>query len=663
MHRQRSGFGLFAFYAVVTLIPITILGVLLQRSFQADFDRQGLAQGVAVANSVARSAIDPNLSGDSLADGPTPAERAALGRVAETLIGSGDALRLRLRDRVGHVVFDPRHPTKGPTGGADEEVVEAIADEPVRLLTRINADAVDARQSLGLEAIEVYTPVRSIHNGRALGALEIYVPYAPIAASIQSDSQHITNILIAGLSVLWLLLALVTWSVTRRLRRSVRAQRRLAGTDNLTGLANRSAMLDQLRRALRQSPKSRSLTVAVLDLDGFAHVNKVLGPANGDQFLRHTATLLRDAAGDRDIVARLGGDEFGMVLTDTNARQADEVVARVRRALLTEIELGGIELASEVTVGLVQGRDGDDPGELVRRAGLACRTAKRDNVPTLTYEPTLESFDADRLTLITELRHSINSERLVLYYQPKVATQDGRVVGVEALLRWRHPTRGLLMPGAFIPGAESTELILALTDWVVDEACRQAAIWQTDGHDIPIAVNVSARCLRDPAFADRVLATLVRHRVSAHRLSIEVTETAVISDPTRAAATLRRLAERGMTLSIDDFGAGYTSLGLLDRLPISEIKIDQQFIRPLGTGMEGGAIARGIILLGRELGVTVVAEGVEDDVTLATLAELKCELAQGYTIARPAPVEDFERWLAARAPAAATPLPAATLSG
>ncbi len=192
-----------------------------------------------------------------------------------------------------------------------------------------------------------------------------------------------------------------------------------------------------------------------------------------------------------------------------------------------------------------------------------------------------------------------------------------------------------------------------MTDWVVDEACRQAALWQAAGLDIPIAVNVSARCLRDPAFADRVLTTLMRHRVKADRLAIEVTETAVISDPDRAAATLRRLAQRGMTVSIDDFGAGYTSLALLDRLPISEIKIDQQFVRPLSMGIRAGAIARGIILLGRELGLTVVAEGVEDDETLAALTELGCDLAQGYVIARPAPVGEFERWLAARRAAAA----------
>ncbi|MEP6625537.1 MAG: bifunctional diguanylate cyclase/phosphodiesterase [Acidimicrobiia bacterium] len=648
MHRLRTGFGLFAFYAIVTLIPIAILGALLQQSIRTDLDHRGLDQGMAVANSVARASIDPILSGDTLADGVTAAERSALLKVAMSLADSGDALQLRIRDRLGHVVFDPRAPDRGPTGGPDEEVQKAIGDAPVRLLTRLNADEIDTAKQLGQQAIEIYTPIRSTQSGPALGALEIYVPYSPIAASIDQNARHLTTLLIGGLAGLWMLLAIISWSVTRRLRRAASVQQRLAREDSLTGLANRSALLEQLNERLVASTPSHPVTVAVLDLDGFAHVNKVLGPVNGDRFLRHAADRLRETAATDDVVARLGGDQFAMVFVDTNGRQADALIARIRRALLAEVELGGIELASEVTIGLVQGADGDDPGELLRQAGVACRSAKRDNAPVLSYDVTLEGFDADRLRLVTELRHSINSAALALHYQPKIATVSGQVIGVEALLRWHHPTRGLLLPGAFLPSAESTELILPMTDWVVDEACRQAAIWQDAGLDLPIAVNISARCLRDPTFADRVLTTLMRHHVKADRLAIEVTETAVISNPDRAAATLRRLAQRGMTVSIDDFGVGYTSLGLLDRLPISEIKIDQQFVRPLSMGIRAGAIARGIILLGHELGLTVVAEGVEDDETLASLTELGCDLAQGYLIARPAPVDDFERWLTER---------------
>lgn len=636
------------FYAVTTLIPIVVLGVVLARSFRTDLERRGLEQGVAVAKSVAGSAIDPRLSGDTLADGPTPAERAALGIAAAQLLKNGDALQIRIRDSVGHIVFDPRSPNRAPYGPPDDEVVEAIEGQPVRLLTRMNADEVDHSQALGVRAIEVYTPIGvAVKNSRALGALEIYVAYAPIAASINDSFRSTTILLVIALLALWLILGSISWSVTRRLRRSGAINERLAREDTLTGLANRTEMAGQLRNILASASQDQSVTVATMDLDDFSRINDVLGHANGDRFLCHVAAQVRDTVAPTATVARLGADEFGLVMPDTDSRRAVIVIAAVRRALLEEVELGGIPLSTDFTVGVVQGAAGDDAGELVRRASLACRAAKRAKAPLLTYDESLEDFDADRLILIAELRHSIDDANLVLHYQPKVATVDGAVVGVEALLRWQHPKLGLLMPAAFISAAESTELIIPLTEWVVEAACRQAAAWHLQGRDLPIAVNISGKCLRDSAFADRVLATLMRYRLPAKLLSIEVTETAVISDPPRAAATLRRLAERGMSISIDDFGVGYTSLGHLDQLPIDEIKIDRQFVAPLVTGPDAGAVVRAVVSLGHELGMTVVAEGVEDDVTFATLKELGCDFAQGYAIARPAPIEQLEQWLAA----------------
>ncbi len=653
MRRHRSGFGLFGFYALTSLIPIVILGVVLAQSFRHDLEQRGLEQGVAVANSVARSAIDPTLSGDSLADGPTPTERLKILASATPLLESGQALQLRVRDTTGRVIFDPTHPRQPPTGGPDHEVVEAIHDAPVRLLTRINADEVDRFKPLGTRAIEVYTPIHSVpDSGHALGALEIYVPYAPIAASIDDSYRTIVTLLVVGLFALWCILATISWSVTARLRKSARTNRRLARTDSLTGLANRTAMAETVGRELASIVDGQTVTVIAMDLDGFSHINEVLGHENGDRYLRHVAEQVSDTVGPRDAVARIGGDEFGVVMPDAGERQVAQTVANIRRALLNEVELGGIALTSEVTIGMVHGYAGDDTGELMRQAALACRAAKRDRTLSLEYSPDLEAFDADRLTLMTELRHGITLDQLVLHYQPKVAAVDGRVVGVEALLRWQHPTRGLLAPGVFLPTAESTELITPLTDWVIEAACRQAVQWRNRGRAVPIAVNVSARCLRDSEFADRVLATLVRFGVSPDLLAIEVTETAVISDPVRAASTLRRLAARGMSISLDDFGVGYTSLGQLHQLPIDEIKIDREFVAPLVTDSDDGrnaaAVVRAIILLAHELDMTVIAEGAEDDATIAELTRLGCDLIQGYGIARPAPIEQIDRWLLAR---------------
>ena len=608
-------FGLFGFYALTSLIPIVIPGL------------SSPTRSVKTSNNGGWTRVLPLRT-------PSPG-------------------LLRVRDTTGRVIFDPTHPRQPPTGRPDHEVVEAIHRAPVRLLTRVNADEVDRFKPLGARAIEVYTPIRAVtDSGHALGALETYVPYAPIAASIDDSYRTITTLLFVGLFALWCILATISWSVTSRLRKSARANRRLARTDVLTGLANRMAMAETVGRELASAADGQAVTVIAMDVDGFSHINEVLGHENGDRYLRHVAEQLSATVGPHDSVARIGGDEFGVVMPAADERQVAQTIANIRRALLNEVELGGIALTSEVSIGMVHGYAGGDTGEFMRQAALACRAAKRDRTSLIVYSADLEAFDADQLTLMTELRHGIQLDQLVLHYQPKVATLDGRVVGVEALLRWQHPTRGILLPGVFLPTAESTELIIPLTDWVIKAACQQAAIWRDCGRPVPIAINVSARCLRDPEFADRVLAILVRHGVGPELLAIEVTETAVISDPVRAASTLRCFAARGMTVSLDDFGVGYTSLGQLHQLPIDEIKIDREFIAPLMTDSDDGrnaaAVVRAIILLGHELDMTVIAEGVEDAATIAELTGLGCDLLQGYAIARPAPIDQIDRWLRAR---------------
>ena len=643
MSGKRAGLRLFAFYVVVTLVPIVVLGVVITRSIRADLEQQGLNQGHATARAISHSAVGPVLSGDTLSDGPTPEERTALVRVSQPLLQSGDVLVIRVRDRAGRVAFDPRHITQGVVGAPDDEVVDAIKGEKVVLLTRVGADAVDAAGTRGPRAIEVYTPVFAGNRGDAVGAVEVYVPYEPIAAGIDRSYSQIRWIVLLGLLGLWIVLGVITWSATRRLRRSNADNRVLARRDPLTRMANRFAIVEDVQAALDRAP-DRRMTVAILDIDAFTEINEVLGHANGDRFLQHVATIIDDTVDGTGSTARIGADQFAIARYADAEPSTTEVLDRISRALLVELELDGVTVTAEITVGRVDGDVADGAAELLRRAGVACRTAKQANTPVLTYTPAQEGFDADRLTLVAELRHAIDDGQLVLHYQPKVDATDGTVTSVEALVRWQHPTRGLLPPGAFVPAAESTELIIGLTDWVVDRACAQAAAWRRQGMALPIAVNVSARCLRDHEFADRMLAALQRHDVTSDLITIEITETAVISDPERAAATLRRLAERGMGVAIDDFGVGYTSLAHLDHLPISELKIDREFVAHMTRGTDGGAVVRAVVSLGHGLGMTVVAEGVEDDATLALLAEIGCDIAQGYAIARPAPAETFEAW-------------------
>jgi diguanylate cyclase (GGDEF)-like protein len=420
-------------------------------------------------------------------------------------------------------------------------------------------------------------------------------------------------------------------------------------------MANRFAIVEDVDATIARAEPGR-MTVAILDIDGFTQINEVLGHANGDKFLRHVAAIIDGAVTDGCSTARIGADQFAIARPSDAEPAIGVVVDRIRLALLDELELDGVTVTAEITVGCVEDDTTIGASELLRRAGVACRAAKQVNAPQLSYEPGQEGFDADRLTLVAELRHAIDDGQLVLHYQPKVDAADGVVTSVEALVRWQHPTRGLLPPGAFVPAAESTELIISLTDWVVDRACAQAATWRAQGMPLPIAVNVSARCLRDHEFADRMLAALQRHDVTSDLITIEITETAVIADPDRAAATLRRLAERGMGVAIDDFGVGYTSLAQLDHLPISELKIDREFVAHMTRGADGDAVVRAVVSLGHGLGMTVVAEGVEDDATLTLLAEIGCDIAQGYAIARPAPAETFEAWLRERRATADTPV-------
>jgi diguanylate cyclase (GGDEF)-like protein len=637
---HKAGLRLFALYAVLTLVPIAVLGFVLAQQFRADLERRGLEEGYATAQAISHSAIGPALSGDTLSDGVSPAERRTLIRASQPLLHSGDVLRIRLRDRVGHVAFDPYHTFAGVKGQTDDEVIEAIGGERIMLLTRLGADRVDGSTTEGERAIEVYTPVFAGNRGEAVGAVEVYVPYAPIAHSLAESEQHMTTLLATGLFALWAILAAITYSVTRRIRRSAQATKELARTDVLTGLGNRVA----LKRAVDLTVDAESSVLLVLDLADFGRINDTLGHANGDEFLRHVARTLTDLAPPGATVTRIGGDQFGVLLPETTTAATGDYVEAVRAALHTEYTIDGVAVTAEVAIGRVERTPGMDAVELLRRADLACREARSSKAPLVDWSDTLESFDADRLTLISELRHGIAEDQLVLHYQPKVRVDFGALTGVEALVRWEHPTRGLLMPGAFVPAAESTELIVDMTNWVLDAACRQGAIWQSSGRPLPIAVNVSARCLRDSEFSDRVLAALTRYQLRPELLTIEITETAVVSDPDRAAATLRRIARRGIKISLDDFGVGYTSLSQLDTLPIDELKVDRQFVAGLAGGRDGGAVVRAVVSIGHELGMSVVAEGVEDRATIAKLGSLGCDVAQGYEIARPAPVETFEAW-------------------
>jgi predicted signal transduction protein with EAL and GGDEF domain len=373
-------------------------------------------------------------------------------------------------------------------------------------------------------------------------------------------------------------------------------------------------------------------------------VNDTLGHHNGDRLLVELSRRLASHLRGLDALARLGGDEFGVVLSGVD--QPEEVFNRLREVIQQEVNIGGFPLSVEASIGyVVAPRHGSDVDELLQLADVAMYVAKSQHAGVVRYDETQNHYDAANLALAAELRQAIESDQLVLHYQPKIVLGDRRTESVEALVRWQHPVHGLLYPDRFIPLAEQTDLIHKLTGWVVKNALGDLARFGPGTEHLTVAVNVSARNLGRVGFASQVAALLDEQGVAPHRLLVEVTETALMTDPMHAASVLRDLSTAGVRVSIDDFGSGQTSLGYLSTLPIYELKIDRSFIADMLDDPAHAAIVRSIVELGHNLAFRVVGEGVETDEVLAKLTGTGCDLAQGYLFARPMPVDQLAAWL------------------
>lgn len=428
---------------------------------------------------------------------------------------------------------------------------------------------------------------------------------------------------------------------------------RLAYWDGLTGLPNRARFRELVGDAIRDAADRRladgiesSVAVLLLDLDRFKHVNDVLGYAVGDKVLVAVAErLARALARDGDVVARLSGDRFGVLLQRTDAQQAHAVALRIEQALQNPLALGEHKVDMGAGVGIAcwpQHADSDDV--LLVRAEMAMYAAKQRSDGPVTYDPAIDANSVQTLTLISELRQAVDRNELRLYLQPKLALEDRGVIGAEALVRWQHPTRGLVSPAQFIPFAEQTGFIRHLTMWVFEEAARHWKTLAEDGLEIRLSVNLSTRDLLDLDLPQKFGVLLARHDVAATAFCLEITESAIMDDPQRALSTLDALSAMGFKLSIDDFGTGYSSLAYLKRLPVDELKIDQSFVRNMQADRDDEMIVRSTIDLAHNLGITVVAEGVESGAVWHLLRELKCDQAQGYHMGRPMPVADFSAW-------------------
>lgn len=459
-----------------------------------------------------------------------------------------------------------------------------------------------------------------------------------------------------------LLLAALLISIIRARQRLLDTERDRALHDSthdaLTGLPNRTLLFDRLGQALRADKRAGTTAgLLLIDLDRFKEVNDTFGHHYGDMLLAQIGPRLRSALREVDTVARLGGDEFAVLLPDiTDLSAAMAVAAKVRTSLETPFFVEGVALDVEASVGVVlSGEHGSDPATLLQRADIAMYVAKTQNSGVFAYDPNVDGHSPVKLALLGELRAALNLGQLVLHYQPKVSISTGEVVGAEALVRWQHPDRGLIFPDAFIPLAEHTGLIGPLTTYVLDAALTQARVWMDAGRPLRVAVNLSTRNLLDEDLPGQVVDLLAAHRVPAELLKLEVTESALMREPDRAARLLNALDALGVRISIDDFGAGYTSLGQLKNLPVTELKIDKSFIMNMGQDLSDAVIVRSIVDLGHSLGLTIVAEGVETAAILADLRVVGCDVAQGYYLSRPVTAAAFDIWREARSADATQP--------
>ena len=417
--------------------------------------------------------------------------------------------------------------------------------------------------------------------------------------------------------------------------------------DPLTDLPNRTLFQDRTGVALRTAARSgATVAVLLLDLNRFKEVNDTLGHEYGDHLLLQVADRLRGCFRDSDSVARLGGDEFAILLPVSGWDEAVTVTQRIGAALHAPFPMYDFALDIDGSVGIALAEPGEDVETLLRHADVAMYEAKSAHHPFARYESSRDDNNLSRLVLLGDLRRAIPAGELILHYQPKVSTGTGIMNSVEALVRWQHPTLGLVQPDGFIPQAESTAVIHALTTEVLRLALSQVRTWAEAGRSIPVAVNISARSLLDPRFPAHVRELLDAHDVAPYMLCLELTETAVMTDYDLALVVLQALDTMGVSLSIDDFGTGYSSISYLKSLPVKELKIDRSFVMGMANDPDSAVIVRSTIDLAHDLGMTVVAEGVEDRIARNALAAMGCDLVQGYGICRPVPAGELELWMA-----------------
>ena len=501
-------------------------------------------------------------------------------------------------------------------------------------------------------------------EGLANGSLEIADRhYSWAAAPLQQELQLVLlhqeelsqpfysealaqRMIFAAVVIIWLafwISLIFSKRIIRQLDEQNAALQHQALFDELTDLPNRRSLNDQLMHL----DKDKNYALLIVDLNNLRDINDTLGHRSGDELISIAAERIQRATKSCEIVARLGGDAFAVLSKITKPQQGEEVAREILYQISMPIHIDNMDIITHASIGCaLYPQDAVSPESLLKKAEVSMFHAKQVSINFQTYHSEIDPFSKQRLELMSSLRDAIENGQLRAYYQPKVKLCHMKTTGVELLVRWQHPEKGLIPPDQFIPLAEACDLIDKLTHWVLNEALRQCHQWNLEGKEISVAVNLSARNLLDANLITQVEGLLNKWQIPPHQLKLEITESEIMSDPEAALQTLNQLHKIGTPLSVDDYGTGYSSLSYIKLLPISEIKIDRAFVSDMLTDPEDEVIVHSTIELAHKLGLCVVAEGVEDQATLQRLAELKCNRAQGYHMSRPLPADQLDEWLA-----------------
>jgi diguanylate cyclase (GGDEF)-like protein len=658
MYKRDWRLSLTAKVALLSLVPILIMGFVLARVLQAQIVTRALRDADQSAQLLAHIGIQPQLSPADLRDGLSTAGVRALDNQLRARSTTQNLARIKIWNTADTVIYSDDHRLIGRRITPSDDLRDALKGAPHEAEVTTPSAHTETASEVGLgQLVEVYVPLRFNPAGPPVGAFEIYLSYKPIASAVSRDKRMIALLIFIGLALLWAVLFRIVASASRRLRRQADENDRLARYDQLTGLPNRTLFIERVARALSRGEHERTrarrsdgvLAVLLIDLDGFKEINDTLGHSTGDAALCEVAHRLNGSLGSDAFVARLGGDEYGILQAGASL-DAHALAANVQACLEQPVVLDDVAVNIEASVGVALAPEhAEDLHRLLRHADVALDRAKSHRGRVEFYSADHDHFSTGRLQLLGQVRGALKRGEFVLHYQPQADLRSGRIVGVEALLRWEHPEHGLLAPMRFIPLIEQTALVGPVTLHVIDEALAQMVRWRAVGLRVPLSVNLSARNLLDPELPSRVAGLLSAHGADPGELTVEVTESATMADTARAVGVLGALRDMGLGVSIDDFGTGHASFAYLAQLPANEIKIDRSFITGMCERARDEAIVRSTIDLARNLELRVVAEGIETLAVWEHLASLGCDLGQGYLMSKPLPAEQLASWLSEHA--------------